>query len=188
MIRDASQSVLMRVVGDKPVSDVLTVGRTEAESQSKVYLQELMDRYDFGVKVVAVQLQDVTPPESVKASFNEVNSAKQEQEQTINEAQKTYNGNIPVASGNAKQMISQARAYAAEVVNRAQGDAQRFSDTVREYKKNPKVTEERLMLETMEEIYSKANIIFIDPSTKGATLPVYNVNEDIAAAKNVKTK
>jgi membrane protease subunit HflK len=177
----------MRVVGDKPVSDVLTVGRTEAEAQSKVYLQELMDTYDYGVKIVAVQLQDVTPPESVKASFNEVNSAKQEQEKTINEAQKTYNANIPVASGNAKMIVAQAKAYAAEIVNKAEGDAQRFSDTVKEYKKNPQITEERLMLETMEDIYSKANIIFIDPATKGATLPVYNINEDVAAARNAKT-
>ncbi|MCB0363464.1 MAG: FtsH protease activity modulator HflK, partial [Bdellovibrionales bacterium] len=90
-IRDISEAMMRRVVGDRLVNDVLTVGRTEIAAEAKELTQAVLDSYDMGVRVVSIKLQDVNPPEPVKPSFNKVNEAKQEQEKAINQAEKFYN-------------------------------------------------------------------------------------------------
>ena len=85
-IRDVSESIMRRVVGDKLVTEVLTTGRVEIAAKAKGLMQEVLDHYDMGVKIVTIELQDVNPPDLVKPSFNEVNEAKQEQEKVINQA------------------------------------------------------------------------------------------------------
>lgn len=107
-IRDISEAIMRRVVGDRLVNDVLTVGRTEIADEAKQLTQDILDNYDMGVKVVSIKLQDVNPPEPVKPSFNEVNEAKQEQEQAINQAEKHYNTLIPEARGKAEKNIANA--------------------------------------------------------------------------------
>jgi len=87
-LRDISQSVLRRVVGDRVVTDVLTVGRAEIAEEAHRLTQEVLDRYDIGIRIVTVKLQDVNPPEKVRPAFNDVNAAKQEQEQAINHAER----------------------------------------------------------------------------------------------------
>ena len=136
-LRDISHAVTRRVVGDRLVTDVLTVGRAEISSEATQLLQETMDKYDIGIRIVAVKLQDVNPPEPVKPSFNEVNSAKQEQEQLINQAEKIYNQVVPEAKGAAAKMISEAEGYATSVENRAKGDSEKLDAIIREYRKAP---------------------------------------------------
>jgi len=172
-IRDISESVMRRVVGDRLVGDVLTTGRTEIAADAKDLMQEIIDKYDFGIKVVSVKLQDVNPPESVKASFNEVNSAKQEQEETINVAEKDYNRVIPEARGRAEETIAKAEGYAEALVNRANGDAKRFLSVLAEYKRAPAITKKRIYLETMEERFSSfEHLTIVDPAVKGV-IPLY---------------
>ena len=132
-IRDVSESIMRRVVGDRSVSEVLTTGRVEIEEKARVLMQEVLDKYDMGVRIVTVKLQDVNPPESVKASFNEVNEAKQEQEKLINQAEREYNRLIPEAKGKADKQISEAEGYANALVNRSYGDAAKFSALLKEY-------------------------------------------------------
>ncbi len=172
-IRDVSQSIMRRVVGDRLVSDVLTVGRVEIAVEAEGLTQEVLDRYDMGVRIVAIKLQDINPPESVKPAFNEVNEAKQEQEKVINQAEEEYNRVIPEARGKAEQTIRNAQGYATAQVNRAKGDASRFTARLKAYKSAPQITRTRLYLETMEELYGRfKELTIVDSKVKGV-LPVF---------------
>lgn len=172
-IRDISMSIMRRVVGDRLVGDVLTVGRVEIADEAKKLTQEVLDRYDMGTTVVAVVLQDVTPPEAVKAAFNDVNAAKQEQEKSINVAEQEYNNIIPESKGKAEQLIADAQAHAILVVNRAKGDGSKFNAMLTEYRRAPEVTRRRLYIEAMEEVFSSVErLVIVDSKVKGV-LPLY---------------
>lgn len=173
-IKDVSESIMRRVVGDRLVTEVLTTGRVEIASEAQILMQEILDKYDMGVKIVTVKLQDVNPPEVVKKSFNEVNEAKQEQEKVINQAEEAYNKVVPEARGRAEQMISEAEGYAEALVNKAKGDADKFNAVWVEYKKAPEITKKRIYIDTMEEMFRKfENITLVDPQVKGL-LPIFN--------------
>lgn len=165
---------MRRVVGDRTVNEVLTTGRVEIATDAQRLTQEVLDRYDVGVRIVTVKLLDVNPPEGVRASFNEVNAAKQEQEQAINMAEEAYNKVIPEARGKAEETVSEAQGYATAAVNRAHGDAQRFTLTLAQYRLAPAITRERLYLETMQDLFSKTEgLTVVDDKVKGL-LPVFN--------------
>lgn len=173
-IRDISESIMRRVVGDRSVSNVLTTGKVEIETSARELMQEILDKYDMGIKIISVKLQDVNPPNVVKASFNEVNEAKQEQEKVINEAEGSYNEVIPEARGKAEKLLSEAEGYAEAHVNRALGDAERFTSVLVEYKRAPSITKKRIYLETMESIFSRLeDVTIVDPKIKGL-LPVFS--------------
>lgn len=172
-LRDVSLSVVRRVVGDRRVNEVLTTGRVAIAEEAQRLMQEVLDHYDMGVRIVALKLQDVNPPESVRPAFNEVNAAKQEQEKVINQAEREYNKVIPEARGKADETVSKAEGQAARVINQAKGDAARFSSVLREYRKAPSITRTRLYLETIEEVYSRSEkLTIIDKGVKGL-LPVF---------------
>jgi len=122
-LRDLSESVMRRIVGNRIGSDVLTVGRIEIANTARDEIQAAMEQYENGVRVIAVQLQDVGPPPRVHPAFNEVNEARQELERMINEATRQANEAVPRADGTAKRTISEAEGYATERVNRARGEA-----------------------------------------------------------------
>ena len=174
-LRAMSEAVMRRVVGDRTVNEVLTVGRQEIADVVEQQLQDLCDQYETGIKVEQVVLQDVNPPDQVKPSFNEVNQAQQERERLINEAQAEYNQVIPRARGEAEQTIQQARGYALERVNSSQGDSARFVAMFEEYRRAPEVTRRRIYLETMNQILPQvAQKIVIDDGLQGV-LPLLNL-------------
>jgi modulator of FtsH protease HflK len=167
-IRDISLATMRRVVGDRTVNDVLTVGREEIAAAAQEKMQEVLDLYGLGIKIVLVKLQDVTPPEPVQPSFNLVNAAKQEQEQEINRAETHYNRIIPEARGKAEEEITRAQGYVTALLNRAQGDAERIRKLRTQYRKAPEATRLRLYLEAMEEILGQSKGLFLfDPNLKG---------------------
>ncbi len=166
--RDMNEAVMRAVVGDRSVTEVLTIGRQEIASEVEQRLQEMCDQYDTGIKVEQIVLQDVNPPDEVKPSFNEVNQAQQERERMINEARAEFNRVIPRASGEAQQTIQQAEGYAADRVNRAKGDASRFESLLRAYRKAPDVTRRRMYLETMEKVLPQIERkVVLDEDLKG---------------------
>ena len=175
-IRDASESAMREVVGDRTVDEVLTIGRQEIENETLVRIQELSKRYGLGVSVMQVQLKDVHPPRNVQASFNEVNQAQQEKEQTINIASGEYNKVVPKARGEADQKVRGAEGYALSRVNQAQGDADRFNALLAEYVKAPEVTRERMFLETMGEILPEFEHKVILDENATQLLPLLNLN------------
>ncbi len=174
-LRPMSEAVVRKVVGDRNVTDVLTVGRIEIADEVGIDLQELLDQFDSGLEIVTVKLQDVNPPEPVRPAFNEVNRAKQDREKMINEAWEDYNKRIPRAAGEAEQMIAEAEGYALRRVNRAMGDVALFNQVYKEYRNAPEVTRRRLYLETMAEILPTINEIYIVDEKQEAILPLLNL-------------
>jgi len=182
-IRDVSLSIMRRVVGDRLVGDVLTVGRVEIADEAKRLTQDVLNRYDMGIHVITINLQDVNPPESVKPAFNDVNSAKQQQEEAINVAERGYNRFVPEARGSADQLLSEAEAYSINVVNRAKGDAARFRSISDEYQKSPEITRSRVYIEAMEEVLSKiSRLTVVDEKLQGV-LPIFGANSQQVPAK-----
>jgi len=174
-LRDLSEAVMRQTVGDRTVNEVLTVGRQEIATLVQDDLQDLLNQYETGLHVEQVVLQNVTPPDPVRPSFNEVNEAEQEREQKINSAQSEYNKVIPRARGEAQQTIQQAEGYALDRVNRAEGEAARFSSLYEEYRRAPEVTRKRLYLETMTTIMPKVGQKVIVDEDAQSVLPLLNL-------------
>ena len=175
--RDMNEAVMRAVVGDRSVSEVLTVGRQEIASEVERQLQELCDQYETGLKIEQVVLQDVNPPDEVKPSFNEVNQAQQERERMINEARTAFNKVIPRARGEAEQTIQEAEGYATDRVNRSKGDAARFDALLAAYRKAPDVTRRRIHLETMQSILpATERMVVLDEDMKGL-LPLLSLDK-----------
>ena len=173
--RAMTEAVMRRVVGDRTVNEVLTVGRQEVADLVAQELQTLCDQYETGINVVQVVLQDVDPPDQVKPSFNEVNQADQERDKLINEAQSEYNRVIPRARGEALQTIQQAEGYRLDRTNRARGDSARFATLYAAYRQAPEVTRKRIYLETMTRILPKVSKkVIVDDEIKGL-LPLLNL-------------
>ena len=175
-LRDLSEAVMRTVVGDRTVTEVLTVGRIEIAAEVKQRLQELLDLYNTGLLLVNVTLQDVNPPETVKPSFNAVNEAKQEKEKLINEARTDYNESVPKAKGVARQQILEAEGYALKRVNEARGDADRFNAIRQEYQNAKAVTRRRLYLEAMNAVLPKVKEIYVIDGESSAPLPILQLD------------
>lgn len=176
-IRDVSEAAMRNIVGNSSVDEILTTRRIEVNKEAEQMMQEMIDAYDLGVKIVMVKLQNVNPPQEVKPAFNEVNEAKQDRERIINEALQEYNREVPKAKGEGKRMIEVAQAYAIERTNTAKGEAARFHSVWEEYNKAKDVTRRRIYLETMREILPRAGRkIIIDKSQTGI-LPLLSLSE-----------
>ncbi len=175
-LRDISESVMRRVVGNRLGADVLTVARVDMQMQAREEIQEVMDRYETGIHVITVELQDVIPPPRVQPAFNEVNEARQERERTINEAQKRVNQEIPRAEGAALRVMAEAKGYATERVNLAQGESARFSAMLAEYRQAPEVTRTRLYLEAMREVLPNVGRVLVVQDGQLGPLPLLDLN------------
>lgn len=171
-VRDVSEVVMRRFVGDYRVDEVLTTKREEVDGLVQQGMQEILDRYQTGIKVVTVKLLDVNPPERVKPAFNEVNEAKQEREKMINQAWEAYNKVIPKAKGEAEKTIREAEGYSLDKINRAKGEAERFLSRLAEYKKAPEITRKRLYLETLLNVLPKAKEKYIIDPKQSSILPL----------------
>jgi len=179
-LRDMSESVVRMVVGDRSIDEVIS-GREDIAREVKGKLQRALDDSHTGLTLVNVELQKTNVPEPVQPSFNEVNKAVQEKEQLIYQAKEHYNKVIPNALGEAEQTIKSAEGYALDRVNRAKGDAERFSALYREYEKAKDVTRRRLYLEAMTAVLPRlGNKYIIDPEQQGL-LPLLNLHKEAGA-------
>ena len=175
--RAMNEASMREVVGDRTVTEVLTVGRQEIEVRVGERLQELADQYEMGITIDQVVLQDVNPPDPVKPSWDEVNQAQQQRDQMINEARADYNRVIPRARGEAQQTVLQADGYLLERVNRAEGDATRFMAIHEQYRLSPQVTRQRLYLETMQRILPRVGRkLYVDSAATGGVLPLLSLD------------
>ena len=156
-IRDISQSVVNRLVGDRSIIDVLGDERTAIETAAQVEMNEIFTNYGLGVNVAAVRLQNIVPPIGrVQDAFEDVNRAIQDMNRLINEGREEYNREIPRARGEAEQIVQVAQGYANARVNRANGDTARFVAVLQEFNADPQTTRTRLYIEMIEEIFGDA--------------------------------
>lgn len=174
-LRDISEAVMRRIVGNSLGSDVLTEKRVQVATAARTELQQILSSFDLGIQISTIELQDVTPPEMVKPAFNEVNQAEQERERLINEAEKRRNQVIPRAEGEARQIVAEAQGYRAERVNRARGEAGRFTAILNEYRNVPEVTRRRLYLEMIDDVLPRSGKIYVMPEGNSAPLPLLNL-------------
>ena len=175
-LRDVSESVMREVVGDRTVDEVITIGRQEIETEALAKMQALTTRYKMGISIDQVQLKNINPPETVQASFNEVNQAQQEKEKLINEARRDYNKVIPLAEGEKDQRIREADGYRLKRINEAEGDVARFNALLAEYIKAPVVTRRRIYIETLQDVMPGIRSkIIVDEQTRGI-LPLLDLD------------
>lgn len=186
-LRDISESVMRRVVGNRVGSEVLTVARVAIATAARDEIQQAMARYDNGIQVITVELQDVVPPARVQPAFNEVNEARQERERTINEANKQVNQAIPRARGEAQRIISEAEGYASERVNRAHGETARFDAVLAEYRQAPAVTRTRLYLEALHGVLPNVGSVLVVQDGQTAPLPLLDLRPGARPAQPEKT-
>jgi membrane protease subunit HflK len=166
--RAMNEAVMREVVGDRTVTEVLTVGRQAIEARVEERLRMLSEQYEMGITIEQVVLQDVNPPDPVKPSWDEVNQAQQQRDRMINDARAEYNKVIPRASGEAQQTILEAEGYALNRVNRSEGESARFRAIQEAYRRAPDVTRRRLYLETMERVIpATGGRLFLDPAARG---------------------
>ena len=174
-IRDVSRSAINMLVGDRAIMDIMGIERSAIEDAGLVIMNETFRSYGLGIDVIAVKLQNVTPPSGVQEAFEDVNRAMQDLERLINEGQQAYNEEIPRARGEAERRIQEAQGYATERVNRARGDVARFNSVYEEYRQAPDVTRQRLYYEMIEEVFrNERGMTIIDRNLQNF-LPLLNL-------------
>lgn len=161
-LRQATESALRHVVGSTKLDQVLSEGRGQISDEVKVKLQSYLDNYGTGIQVVKITIQEARPPAQVKAAFDDVIKAKEDEERLKNEASAYANGIVPEARGRAQRMLEEAAAYRGKVVAEAQGEAQRFEKLLTEYRKAPEVMRERLYLDAVQRVMSATSKVLVD--------------------------
>ena len=179
-VREASEASLRTVVGRNKIDETLTTGKFTIQEETKLQLQSILDKYESGIHVVAVQLQDVSPPKEVIGAFKDVASAKEDKNRMINQAEGYRNDIIPKARGEAEAMIRDAEGFKESRIKRAEGDATKFTTILKEYKKAKSITEKRLFLETMERVLPGVEKIIIPDKDSGNMLNLLNLNPNQA--------
>jgi len=176
-VRDMAEASMRAVIGNRAVTDALTTKKNEINLAAKLKLQEVLDKFQSGITIVELELQEVLPPQPVASSFNEVNEAEQEKEKVIYQALKDYERVIPEARGKANKTIKQAEGYAKERVTRAEGDAEKFVTVWKAYKEAKNVTQRRLYLETLSDVIPRAGKIYVFDSDANTVLPFMNITQ-----------
>jgi modulator of FtsH protease HflK len=170
-IGKAAEASMREVVGKSKIDEALTTGKAVIQADTMTLLQTILDQYQSGVQIAAVQLQDVDPPEAVAAAFKDVTNAKEDREKLINQAQGYRNDIIPRAKGEAAELVNRAKGFAQARLNRAQGEANRFLATLKEYNQAKDVISKRIYIETMEEILPHMEKVIIDGKGGERVLP-----------------
>lgn len=171
-VGQAMKAVIRDIVANRDIDDILTSGRDAMQHEALEAVQKILDAYDIGVRVRAVQFQDVHAPRPVIPAFDDVQKAKEERETLINEGKRYTNTVLPRAEGEAQKIITEAEAYKIRRVNEAKGDALRFHALYERYKKDPVLTRRQLYLQMMAEILPGMDKMIIDGDPGQFLLPV----------------
>ena len=175
-VREAAEASLRSVVGRNKIDETLTTGKFQIQEGTKTQLQLILDKYESGIHVVAVQLQDVSPPKEVIGAFKDVASAKEDKNRMVNQAEGYRNDVIPKARGEAEAMIRDAEGFRESRIKRSEGDAAKFTTILKEYRKAKSITKKRLYLETMERVLPGIEKIIVPDKDSGNMLNLLNLN------------
>ena len=175
-VREAAEASLRTVVGRNKIDETLTTGKFTIQEETKEQLAAILDKYESGIHVVAVQLQDVSPPKEVMGAFKDVASAKEDKNRMINQAEGYRNDVIPKARGEAESMIRDAEGFKESRIKRSEGDAAKFTTVLKEYRKAKNITEKRLYLETMQKVLPGIEKIVVPDKDNGGLLNLLNLN------------
>jgi len=178
-IAAVAESAMREIIAQSELAPILNRDRGSIADRLQIDIQDTLDSYGAGVNIVRVNFDKADPPEPVIAAFREVQDAEQERDRLQNQADAYANEQLALARGEAAQVLEQAEAYRARVVNEAIGEASRFSAVLKEYQAAPEVTRKRLYLETMEEVLGGVDIILLDETSGGGqgVVPYLPLNE-----------
>ncbi len=169
MVRQAAETAMREIVGRRGIDQVLYEEKEAVAKDARDLMQAGLDRYNPGVTIVDVTIQQAQPPEEVQEAFEDANKAAQDRERLINEGRAYANDVIPRASGTAARLLQEAEGYRDRVVATADGDASRFTQVLVEYSKAPRVTRDRMYLETMQQVFANTSKVYVD-SRSGSNL------------------
>ncbi len=173
ILNNLAQSCIRTVIGSYDVDSVLTTGKNEIQSVIKEKILEQLDFYDIGIQLISITIQDSEPPtKEVMESFKAVETAKQDKETAINNANKYRNEKLPAAEAEVDKIIKSAEAQKEERINEANGQVARFNSMYKEYKKNPVITKERMFYEAMEEVLPELEVIIDGTDGIDKVLPI----------------
>jgi membrane protease subunit HflK len=161
-LRQATESAVREVVGRSGMDFVITAGRDVVAAETATLIQEILDRYEVGVHITSVNMQDAQPPAQVQDAFFDAVKAREDQERIINQAAAYKADIVPKARGDSTAMFERAEAYRQRVIAQAEGETDRFLKVLTEYRKAPAVTRERLYLETVEQVMTNSSKIMVD--------------------------
>ncbi len=161
-LRHVSESAIRQVVGQNTMDYILTEGRVNIADDIKEKSQSLLNKYETGLLITTVNMQDAQPPEEVQSAFSDAVKAREDKQRLINEAQTYANDILPKSRGKAARMLEESKAYESKVVSKSEGEASRFKQILAEYEKAPKVTRERLYRETMENVLASTSKVVVD--------------------------
>jgi len=161
-VKDVAESAMREVVGKNDIQPILTADRQKTEAAVRDLMQQTLDSYNSGIRIVRVQMQKVDPPGKVIDAFRDVQAAKADQERIQNEARGYANKIVPEARGEAERILQAAEGYKQQTVQEAIGQASRFEQVYAEYAKAPEVTRKRMFLETMERVFRDTDKIILD--------------------------
>jgi len=169
-VRQAAETAIREVVGKNKMDFVLYEGREQVAASATKLIQEILDRYEAGILISKLTMQNAQPPEQVQAAFDDAVKAGQDKERQKNEGQAYANDVIPRASGTAARLIQEAEGYKQSVIANAEGDASRFKQILAEYSKAPAVTRERMYLDMMQQVMGNASKVMIDQKNGNSLL------------------
>jgi modulator of FtsH protease HflK len=161
-VMQVAESAIREIVGKNKMDFVLYEGREQIAVNARTRMQAILDRYQTGITISQVTMQNAQPPEQVQAAFDDAVKANQDRERQINEGQAYYNDVVPKAQGTAARLAEEAEGYKQRVVAAAEGEASRFRQVVGEYRKAPRVTRDRMYLDAMQQVLSTATKVVID--------------------------
>ena len=180
-IKDAAETSLRQVVGQRAIDDVLTIEKEAVQEDTRLKLQELLDLYQTGIRITEVKLLNVRPPDQVQDAFDDVVRAREDKDRIINLADAYREAQLPLARGDAARLTESAQAFRETRVAQATGQAERFLAVLQEYRKAPDVTRQRLYLEAMEEILPGVTKFIVDAENGGNLLQLLPLNESTSS-------
>lgn len=161
-VLQAAETAIRQVIGNSKMDFVLYEGREQVAADTTRLMQSILDRYQIGIQINRVTMQNAQPPEQVQAAFDDAVKAGQDRERQVNEGQAYANDVIPRARGAAARLLEEANGYRQRVIATAEGDASRFEQILTEYSKAPDVTRKRMYLDAVQQILSSSSKILID--------------------------
>ena len=176
-VKATSETAMREVIAKNEIQTILTEGRSNIEIEVQEITQQILDEYNSGIQITQVHTQQADPPAQVIDAFRDVQAARADRERSKNEAEAYANDVIPRARGEAAKILQAAEAYKKEVVAKAEGEASRFLSIYTEYAKAKEVTQERMYLETMEQVLADINKIIIDKDSGSGVVPYLPLQE-----------
>ena len=169
-LKQIIDSAVRQVIGTSKLDDILTIGRQKVTQEIKVQIDALVKKYQNGIQIVDVKMQPAQAPEQVKAAFDDVIKAREDNQRLQNEATSYANKVIPVADGRAKRIMQQANAYKQTVIYQAQGATAQFEALIPQYQMAPKVTKERMYIDAMQNVLTHSKVVLVDTGNNSHNL------------------